>query len=149
MRNSPRSITELIRTTELGCTFCVLNEIWVPSSHLGQPYPENLHNISPWHPAHYCNDQTKHEAIIAELYNTMPPCWILWNFWVSSCCFLYSFPSCFPIRNTQFPRFIPSFIYLFYFVSLLLSLFLSSEEWVSFPVLFSQFLCSRLLVLSH
>ena len=59
---------------QLGRSFCVLNEIWVSPSHLSQPFPENLRDIGPWHSDRYRNDQTKHEAIIAELYGAVPPC---------------------------------------------------------------------------
>lgn len=57
----------------LGRLFCVLNEIWVHSSHLRKPYPEDLREIGPRHPARYSNDQAKHDGVIAELYDFVPP----------------------------------------------------------------------------
>jgi len=58
---------------QLSRGFCVLNELWVPPSHLNQPYPENLRDIGPQHSTRYRNDQTKREGIIAELYHFVPP----------------------------------------------------------------------------
>lgn len=57
----------------LGRLFCVLNEIWVRSSHLRKPYPKDLREISPRHPAHYSNDQAKHNGVVTELCDFVPP----------------------------------------------------------------------------
>ena len=57
---------------KLGCAFCVLNELWIHSSHLNQPYPENLRDTGPWHLERYRDEKTKHEGIIAEVYDFVP-----------------------------------------------------------------------------
>lgn len=57
---------------QLGRSFCTLNELWVHPSHLGQPYPENLREIGPWNSARYHDNQTKHDGLIAELYDFLP-----------------------------------------------------------------------------
>ena len=58
---------------QLGRFFCILNEIWVRPSHLRQPYPEHLRNVGPRHPGHYGNDRAKHDGVVAELYDFIPP----------------------------------------------------------------------------
>ena len=57
---------------QLGRSFCVLYEIWPRPAHLSQPFPETLQEIGPWHPQRYRNEQSKREAIIAEIYNFVP-----------------------------------------------------------------------------
>ena len=57
---------------QLGRSFCVLYEIWPRPAHLTQPFPESLQEIGPWHPQRYRNDQSKREAIVAEIYNFVP-----------------------------------------------------------------------------
>ena len=56
----------------LGRAFCTLDKLWINLSYLGQPYPEALCDIGPWHSTRYRNDQTKREGIIAELYDFIP-----------------------------------------------------------------------------
>ncbi|KAF9780023.1 hypothetical protein BJ322DRAFT_1112707 [Thelephora terrestris] len=57
---------------QLGRSFTVLYEIWPRPTHLSQPFPENLREIGPWHARRYTNEQTKREAIIAEVYSFIP-----------------------------------------------------------------------------
>ena len=57
---------------QLGRSFCVLYEIWPRPAHLTQPFPESLQEIGPWHSQRYRNEQSKREAIIAEIYNFVP-----------------------------------------------------------------------------
>lgn len=58
---------------QFGRSFTVLYEIWPRPAHLSQPFPDNLREIGPWHARRYTNEQTKREAIIAEVYNFVPP----------------------------------------------------------------------------
>ncbi|KAF9784398.1 hypothetical protein BJ322DRAFT_1109114 [Thelephora terrestris] len=57
---------------QLGRSFCVLYEIWPRPAHLSQPFPESLRSIGPWHAQRYSNEQTKRDAIIAEVYTFVP-----------------------------------------------------------------------------
>ena len=58
---------------QLGRSFCTVNELWIHPSHLGQPYPENLREIGPYHSTRYRDAQTKRDCLIAELYDSIPP----------------------------------------------------------------------------
>ena len=58
--------------SELRKKFCILAELWVNESALGQPYPTTVKHISPWSPDCYNSTTSKQDGVTAEIYAYVP-----------------------------------------------------------------------------